>query len=384
MIKFNIPPYVGSELTYIQQALETNQKTSGDGPFTRKCQTFLEKKFDAKNILLTTSATAALEMAMLLCDLKANDEVIMPSFNFVSAADVVTICQAIPVFVDIRKDTMNIDEEKIEAAITAKTKAIVVVHYGGVACEMTKIMQVAKKYNLKVIEDAAHGINAFFKGKALGTIGDIGCYSFHETKNISMGEGGAILVNNPDLIEKALITWEKGTDRQKYLRKEIDKYSWIAKGSSFLPSDVLAACLWAQLEKIDLITKDRLKSWNLYYRLLSPLKIKKLIELPIVTADCQINAHIFYIICNNYQEKEALKQFLDGHKIIAASHYVPLHSSQAGLKYGRFVGNDVYTTVYSNRILRLPLYWGLQANDIREVVKQIYAFYNQKNEDYKI
>lgn len=374
MIQFNVPPFVGKEIDYIQQAIN-NKKICGDGEFTKKCNKWLEDKFLSKKMLLTTSCTHSLEMAAILSGIQSGDEVIMPSFTFVSTADAFVQRGAKIVFVDIRPDTMNIDENLIEDAITSKTKAIVPVHYAGVACEMDKIMEIAKKYNLMVVEDAAQGIMSYYKGQALGTIGDFGCYSFHETKNYSMGEGGAISINDSKFIEKAEIIREKGTDRSKFLRGQIDKYTWVDYGSSYLPSDMNAAYLYSQLEQADKINDARLSSWDLYYAQLKPLADEGFIELPFVPEGCKHNAHMFYIKVKDIQERTKLISYLKENDISAVFHYIPLHTSPAGLKFGRFSEEDKYTTKESQRLLRLPMYYGLSKEDILNITQVINKFY---------
>lgn len=372
MIPFNVPPYVGTEEKYIAEAIHSH-KISGDGEFTKRCCRWMEERFNATRVLLTTSGTAALDMALLLCDLKAGDEVILPSYTFSSSANCVILAGGVPVFVDIRPDTMNIDEKKIEAAITERTRAIMVVHYAGVACEMDTVIDIARRYHLKVVEDAAQGVMAQYKGRYLGTIGDFGCYSFHETKNYTMGEGGAIVINDPAMIERAEILREKGTNRSKFFRGEVDKYTWVDFGDSYLPSEINAAYLWAQLEKADEINKDRLKAWNRYYECLLPLAGK--IELPAIPADCAHNAHMFYIKCRNLEERTWLIAFLKEREILSVFHYIPLHSAPAGLKFGRFHGIDAFTTRESERLVRLPMYYGLSKEDIVYTAEQIKRFY---------
>ncbi|MBQ6888825.1 MAG: dTDP-4-amino-4,6-dideoxygalactose transaminase [Lachnospiraceae bacterium] len=374
MLYFNVPPHVGRELDYIKEAVEKH-KICGDGEFTKRCNAWFEKQTGTKKCLLTTSCTHATELAALLADIKPGDEVIMPSYTFVSTANAFVLRGAIPVFVDIRPDTMNIDENLIEAAITEKTKAIVPVHYAGVSCEMDKILEIAEKYNLVVIEDAAQGMMASYKGKALGTIGDFGCYSFHETKNYSMGEGGALLIRDEKYAEEAEIIREKGTNRSKYYRGQIDKYTWVNYGSSYLPSELNAAYLAAQLDMAEEVNEDRLKSWRLYYELLTPLKEAGKIELPYVPEECVHNAHMFYIKTKDIEERTALKTYLEEQDIMAVFHYIPLHSSQAGKKFGRFHGEDKYTTRESERLLRLPMYYGLKETDVQYVAKTIKNFY---------
>lgn len=373
-INFNIPPVVGNEEVYIRDAIKL-RKICGDGTYTKLCDKWLEEKSGAKKVLLTTSCTHALEMAALLIDVKAGDEVIMPSFTFVSTADAFILRGATAVFVDIRPDTMNIDESLIEAAITKRTKAIAPVHYAGVSCEMDVIMDIARRHGLKVVEDAAQGILSTYKGKPLGTIGDYGCYSFHETKNLSMGEGGAILLNDESSIEQAEIIREKGTNRSKFFRGEIDKYTWVAAGSSYLPSELNAAYLYAQLQKAEEINNDRMQSWNLYYEMLKPLKDRGAIELPTVPQHCKHNAHMFYLKTDNLNVRTRLLEYLKANGIGAVFHYVPLHSSPAGIKYGRFAGEDKYTTRESERLVRLPMYYGLSKEQVEFVCEKINAFY---------
>ena len=374
MIKFNIPPYTGKEKDYIAEAI-ASQKICGDGMFTKKCHQWIEDQTKTSKALLTTSCTHALEMAALLTDIKPGDEVIMPAFTFVSTADAFVLRGAKIVFVDIRPDTTNIDENLIEAAITDRTKAIAPVHYAGVACEMDKIMEIARKYNLKVVEDAAQCVLASYKGQALGTIGDYGCFSFHETKNYSMGEGGALLIRDPENTERAEIIREKGTDRSKFLRGQVDKYTWVAAGSSYLPSDMNAAYLYAQLEMAEEINEDRLASWNFYYEQLSGLAEAGKIDLPVVPEGCTHNAHMFYIKCRDIEERTALTSHLKANDIAAVFHYIPLHTAPAGAEYGRFHGEDIYTTKESERLLRLPMYYGLTREDILKVCDTIKEFY---------
>lgn len=374
MIKFNIPPYVGKENEYIAQAI-ASQKICGDGAFTKKCNEWIETATHTAKALLTTSCTHALEMAALLCDIKPGDEVIMPAYTFVSTADAFVLRGATVVFVDIRPDTMNINENLIEAAITEHTKAIVPVHYAGVSCEMDKIMELADRYNLKVVEDAAQGVMSEYKGKALGTIGDFGCFSFHETKNYSMGEGGCLLIRDKDQIEKAEIIREKGTNRSKFFRGEIDKYTWVEAGSSYLPSELNAAYLYAQLNEAQTIYDDRMHSWNLYKELLSPLEAEGKITLPFVPEHCKHNAHMFYIKTADLEERTALIGYLKEAGISSVFHYIPLHTAPAGKAYGRFHGEDIFTTKESERILRLPMYYGLRPDDVQFVCEKIKEFY---------
>ena len=376
MIRFNVPPFTGKEIDYIRQAVE-NQQICGDGEFTRKCSEWIEERTGTRKCLLTTSCTHATELAALLARIQPGDEVIMPSYTFVSTADAFVLRGAIPVFVDIRPDTMNIDETLIEAAITEKTKAVVPVHYAGVGCEMDAIMDIAARHNLLVIEDAAQGIMASYKGKPLGAIGDFGCFSFHETKNYSMGEGGALLIRHEKDIEDAEIFREKGTDRSKYYRGQVDKYRWQNYGSSYLPSELNAAYLYAQLELADVINEERLRIWNQYWRALEPLAQAGKIELPFVPEYCVQNGHMFYIKNADLEERAALIDFLKENDILAVFHYIPLHSAPAGKKYGRFHGEDRYTTRESERLLRLPMYYGLkeeQVSFIADKVKEFYGF----------
>lgn len=374
MIPFNVPPYIGKEDKYIKQAIDS-RKICGDGQFTKKCNEKFEEITGAKKVLMTTSGTSALEMAALLADIKPGDEVIMPSYTFVSTANAFVLRGATIVFVDIRPDTMNIDENLIEDAINEKTKAIVPVHYGGVACEMDTIRDIAKRHNLVVVEDAAQGVMSFYKGRALGSIGDFGCYSFHETKNYSMGEGGAVLVNHEKNVERAEIIREKGTNRTKFFRGQVDKYTWIDLGSSYLQSELNCAYLYAQIENPDIINNDRLQSWNTYYELLTPLKEKGCIDLPVVPEGCVHNAHMFYIKTKDLEERSKLIAFLKENGIGAVFHYIPLHSSPAGQQFGRFHGEDKYTTKESERLLGLPMYYGLEKKDIEYVVSKIKEFY---------
>ena len=375
MINFNVPPFTGREMDYIRQAVE-NQKICGDGEFTKKCNEWIEKKTGTAKCLLTTSCTHATELTALLAEIKEGDEVIMPSYTFVSTADAFVLRGAKVVFVDIRPDTMNIDEKLIEDAITGRTKAIVPVHYAGVACEMDTIMDIAKRHNLLVIEDAAQGIMASYKGKALGAIGDMGCFSFHETKNFSMGEGGALLLKDEKYIEDAEIFREKGTDRSKYFRGQVDKYRWMNYGSSYLPSDMNAAYLWAQLEMADEITNARLARWNQYDELLQPLKERGILELPTVPEGCVHNAHMYYAKAKDLQERTALINFLKENGILSVFHYVPLHTAPAGIKFGEFHGEDKYTTRESERLFRLPMYYTLKEEEVDYIVSKVKEFYH--------
>ena len=379
MINFNVPPFIGKEQDYVKEAIEKNRKLCGDGPFTKKCNEWFEKKFETKKSLLTTSCTHALEMAAILCDIKEGDEIIAPSYTFVSTVNAFVLRGAKIKFVDIRPDTMNIDESLIEEAITERTKVIVPVHYAGVSCEMDKIMELAQKYNLYVVEDAAQGVMSKYKGQFLGTIGDFGAYSYHETKNYSCGEGGSILINNKKYVERAEIIREKGTDRSKFFRGQVDKYSWVDLGSSYLPSELNAAYLYAQLEEAEKINEDRLKSWKLYNELLQPLKEKGYIELPFIPDNCIHNAHMFYIKVKDLGERTKLISYLKDNGIGAVFHYVPLHSAKAGLEFGEFVGADRYTTKESERLLRLPLYYGLETKNIEYIVSKVTSFFGVNN-----
>lgn len=377
MIRFNVPPSVDGEMDNIKKAIES-MHICGDGAFTQKCSEYLEKLTGTSKCLLTTSCTHALEMAALLCDIKEGDEVIMPSYTFVSTADAFVLRGATPVFVDIRPDTMNIDETLIEAAITEKTKAIAVVHYAGVACEMDVIMDIARRHHLKVVEDAAQAIMCTYKGKALGTIGDFGCFSFHETKNFSMGEGGAILIRDPEYIEKAEILREKGTDRSKYYRGQVDKYRWQNFGSSYLPSDINAAYLYSQFEVAETINQARLDRFHQYYELLTPLMEAGKIELPVVPEGCEQSGHMFYIKTKDMEERTALIDFLKENDIMAVFHYIPLHTAPAGMKFGRFHGMDRYTTKESERLLRLPMFYQLTPEQVEYIAGKVKEFYETR------
>lgn len=374
MISFNVPPYVGNELTYIKEAVDS-YKICGDGQFTKKCNAWLEEKFNAQKALLTTSGSTALDMALLLCDLKPGDEVILPSYTFSSTANAPVLAGAKLVFVDIRPDTMNIDEKKIEAAITKKTKVIIAVHYAGVSCEMDTILDIARRHNLMVIEDAAQGVMSTYKGKALGTMGDFGCYSFHETKNYSMGEGGALVINNPAYNEKAEILREKGTNRAKFFRGQVDKYTWVDFGDSYLPSELNAAYLWAQLEVADEINDNRLATWNAYYDAFKPLEEKGYIELPTIPVGCVHNAHMFYIKLKDLEARTDFIEALKKDGVNCVFHYIPLHSAPAGHKFGRFDGEDEYTTKESERLVRLPLYYDLTLEDREHVIDSVKKYF---------
>jgi len=373
MISFNIPPHVGREEQYIAEAIK-NHKICGDGTFTRKCSNWLEQHTGTAKALLTTSCTHATEMAALLADIGLGDEVIMPSYTFVSTADAFVLRGAKVVFVDIRPDTMNIDETLIEDAITENTKAIVPVHYAGVACEMDTIMDIAKRHHLAVIEDAAQGMMSTYKGNPLGTIGNFGCYSFHETKNYSMGEGGALLIKDSKDILRAEIIREKGTNRSQFFRGEVDKYTWQAAGSSYLPSDMNAAYLWAQLEVAEEINRDRLKSWNTYFELLKPLEVQGKIELPYIPKECVHNGHMFYIKVRNLEERTEILKYLKQNGVIAVFHYIPLHKAPAGKVFGEFFGEDRYTTKESERLLRLPMYFGIQ--EVERICEMVEKFWD--------
>jgi dTDP-4-amino-4,6-dideoxygalactose transaminase len=376
MIPFNKPPHTSNEEQHVLSAIKSFC-ISGDGQFTQKCHQWFEKELKCEKALLTTSCTHALEMAAILIDIQPDDEVIMPSFTFVSTANAFVLRGAKIVFVDIRRDTMNIDEQKIEQAITNRTKAIVPVHYAGVGCEMDTILAIAEKYNLFVIEDAAQGMMSNNKGKPLGTLGHLGTYSFHETKNYtSGGEGGLLIINDKQFIERAEIIREKGTNRSQFFRGMVDKYSWVDIGSSYLLNDISAAYLWGQLEKADEINQNRLNSWQSYYKELKSLQKEGLIELPIIPNECKHNGHMFYIKVKNLLERTRLLKYLKDNKIWAVFHYVPLHSSVAGIKFSLFNGKDEFTTKESERLIRLPIYYGIRKKDIKQVTKTIRAFYN--------
>ena len=373
-INFNVPPFTGREMIYIKQAVDA-QKICGDGQFTAKCNKWIEDKTGCEKALLTTSCTHATELAALLADIRPGDEVIMPSYTFVSTADAFVLRGATPVFVDIRPDTMNIDETLIEDAITEHTKAIVPVHYAGVGCEMDVIMDIARRHNLMVIEDAAQGIMSTYKGQALGAIGDMGCFSFHETKNFSMGEGGALLMKDARFIEDAEIFREKGTDRSKFFRGQVDKYRWVNYGSSYLPSDMNAAYLWAQLELADEITKARMDRWNQYDALLRDLADKGLIEQPFVPDYCTHNAHMYYIKVRDLEQRSDFINFMKSKDVLTVFHYVPLHTAPAGLKYGRFHGEDNFTTRESDRLVRLPMYYALTEDDVNYICECVHEYF---------
>jgi dTDP-4-amino-4,6-dideoxygalactose transaminase len=358
-ISFNQPYMTGKELTYIAEAYSNNM-LAGDGLFTKRCHSWLEEKTGCAKALLTHSCTAALEMSALLLDIQPGDEIIMPSYTFVSTANAFVLRGGVPVFVDIREDTLNLDERLIEAAITPHTRAIVPVHYAGVACEMDTIMSIAKRHGLKVVEDSAQGLMANYKGRALGSIGDLSTYSFHETKNVISGEGGALLVNDPELAQQAEVIREKGTDRSRFSRGQVDKYTWQTMGSSFLPGELTAAFLWAQLEEADQITKTRLTIWQHYHELLAPLEDQGTLRRPIVPDDCHHNAHMYYVLLPRRIDRHAILEFLQAKGVNAVFHYVPLHSSPAGMRYGRATGSFSVTEDVSTRIVRLPIWVGME------------------------
>ena len=374
MIPFNFPPYFDSAEKYLKQVIASGH-VSGDGHFTALCSKWMEERCGAQKAMLTTSCTHALEMAALLCGISQGDEVIMPSYTFSSTANAFVLAGAVPVFIDIRPDTMNMDERLLEEAITEKTKAICVVHYAGVACEMDAIMQTAKRYGLYVIEDAAQGIMSAYKGRELGTIGDFGCFSFHETKNYTMGEGGALLVNKESFNLAAEIMREKGTNRSQFFRGMVDKYSWIDKGSSYLPGELNAAYLWSQLENAEKMNNRRLSLWEYYRAALVPLAERGVIELPVIPEHCKHNAHMFWIKMRDMEVRSRLIEYLKGFGIDALFHYIPLHSAPAGLKFGRFSGCDRYTTAQSERLLRLPMYYDLEQTQQKTVVDKIADFF---------
>lgn len=375
IVTFNKPPHTGNEDQYVLDAMHST-KIAGDGPYTQKCHQWFEANLPCRRALLTPSCTAALEMAAILVDTQLGDEIIMPSYTFVSTANAFVLRGAKIVFVDIRSDTMNIDETKIEAAITSKTKAIVPVHYAGVSCEMDTIMDIAQRHNLYVIEDAAQGMMSSYNGKALGTIGHLGTYSFHETKNYtSGGEGGLLIVNDLKFKERAEIIREKGTNRSQFFRGMVDKYSWVDIGSSYLPSDIQAAYLWGQLEKSDEINQNRLSTWQKYYEALLSLREKGLLELPFIPDNCVHNAHMFYIKTKNIDERSNLIGHLKENNISAVFHYIPLHSAIGGTLHGNFLGNDIYTTKESERLVRLPLWYGISESEQDKVIKSIFEFY---------
>ncbi len=374
MIDFNIPPYVGTEQKYITEAI-ADRKLCGDGKFTRRCSDWMKEHFQVNHVFLTTSCTHALEMAALLTQVKEGDEVIMPSYTFVSTADAFVQRGANIVFVDIRPDTMNLDEQLIEDAVTDKTRVIVPVHYAGVACEMDTILDIAHRHNLLVVEDAAQGFDAYYKGRSLGTIGDFGAFSFHETKNLTMGEGGALMFQDSRWQEDAEIIREKGTNRSKFFRGQIDKYTWVDYGSSYLPSDINAAYLWGQLEEAEKIQSDRIKSWNRYHEALKSLEDAGYVQRPYIPNYAVHNAHMYYLKVADLDTRTRLIRYLSEHGVMAVFHYIPLHSAPAGKKFGHFHGEDRYTTKESERLLRLPLYYGLTSSDQEQVITALYDFF---------
>ena len=377
MLIFNNPPLTGNEQQYVFQAMQSN-KISGDGFFGKKCQAWFEENLGCPKTLLTPSCTAALEMAAILLDIQLGDEVIMPSYTFVSTANAFVLRGAKIVFVDIRPDTMNIDETLIEAAITPKTKAIVPVHYAGVGCEMDVIMDIAERHDLFVVEDAAQGMMSSYKGKALGTMGHLGAYSFHETKNYtSGGEGGLLLVNDEQFLQRAEMIREKGTNRSQFFRGQVDKYTWVDLGSSYLPSELQAAFLWGQLEKVNEINQNRINTWNTYNKAFQTLKQLGLVDLPTIPEDCQHNAHMYYLKLANIERRSEFIEYLKANDIMAVFHYIPLHSSPAGKQFGMFVGEDVFTTTESERLIRLPMYYGLDSATIEKVTNTIKEFFNE-------
>lgn len=373
-IPFNKPSIVGRELYYIAQAVLSG-KISGDGIFTEKCNELIKNRYSIEKVLLTTSCSTALDMSAILCNISDGDEVILPSYTFVSTANSFLVRGAKLKFVDIREDTLNIDEKKIEKAVTSRTKVVVVVHYAGVGCDMDVITDIAKRHNLLIVEDAAHGMEAKYKDRYLGAIGDIGCYSFHETKNYICGEGGAIAINNAKFIERAEIIREKGTNRSKFFRGEIDKYTWVDIGSSYLPSEILSAFLYAQLENIETIAKDRLSSWQYYYDSLEILEKKGFFKRPVIPKMCKQNGHMFYILLNDSRARDSLMNYLKSNGILAVFHYLPLHSSTMGLKMGYKLGDFPITEKMSDCILRLPLFFSINRNDQDVVIKEIYSFF---------
>ena len=374
MIDFNVPPYTGEEDKYIGEVI-SKHKICGDGIYTKKCNEWFETNFNALKVMLTTSGSSALDMAVMLSGIKDGDEVILPSYTFSSTANAVILSGGVPVFVDVRPDTMNIDERKIRTAITPKTKAIMVVHYAGVACEMDTIIEVAKECGLKVIEDAAQAVMSTYKGRYLGTIGDFGCYSFHETKNFSMGEGGAIVINSAEYIEEGEILREKGTNRSKFYRGQIDKYTWVDFGDSYLPSELNAAYLYPQLLKAAEITAHRREMWKTYYDTLAPLEKEGLIKLPFIPDGCIHNGHMFYIKLGDIDQRSDMIRYLKEHNVDTVFHYIPLHSAPAGLKYGRFAGEDEYTTAESEKLLRLPMHMQLSREEVYEVCRLIKDYF---------
>ena len=374
MIDFNVPPCTGREIRYMAEAV-ASRKICGDGEFTRRCSAWLENRFQARRVLLTTSGTTALDMAALLSCLEPGDEVILPSYTFSSTATAFVLAGARLVFVDIRPDTMNIDERKIEDAVTDRTRVIVPVHYAGVACEMDTILAIAEKHGLKVAEDAAQGVMSTYRGRALGTIGDFGCFSFHETKNYSMGEGGALLLRDDTYIERAEILREKGTNRARFFRGQVDKYTWVDLGDSFLPSELNAAYLWAQLEEAEEMLARRMAAWNRYDAALRPLAEEGLMEVPVIPEGCVHNAHMYYLKCRDLAQRTDFISFMKGRGVQCVFHYIPLHSAPAGLRFGRFHGEDEYTTRESERLVRLPLFDAITPAQQEEVINGVRAFF---------
>lgn len=375
-IPFNIPTVIGNELRLISDTI-SNRKISGDGVYTKKCCQLMEKRYDVKKILLTTSCSSALDMSAILTEINAGDEVILPSYTFTSTANSFRTRGANLKFIDIREDTLNIDENKIEKAINNKTKAIVLVHYAGVSCEMKKILEIAKKYNIFIIEDAAQTIESKYNGKYLGTIGDIGCFSFHETKNLTCGEGGAILINNPEFIERAEILWEKGTNRTKFYKGEVDKYTWVDIGSSFLPSEILSAFLYSQLKNVEMITSKRRKCWNYYFDNLGKLEADGFLKIPAIPNNCDHNGHIFYIILGDQEIRDNLIDFLKSEGILTVFHYIPLHLSQMGKKMGYNSGDLPITERLASSLLRLPLYYEITEAQQEKVIYSINKFFDK-------
>lgn len=376
MIPFNKPFKIEKEFEYIQDAIEKGV-LRGDGIYTQKCHQFIEKKLNCKKAFLTHSCTAALEMCAILLDISAGDEVIMPSFTFVSTANAFVLRGGVPVFVDIKPDTLNIDENLIEEAITSRTKAICVVHYAGVACEMDKIMNIAKKHNLFVIEDSAQALGSFYREKPLGTIGDFGCFSFHETKNIISGEGGALIINNEKFVPRAEIIREKGTNRSGFFRGEVDKYTWVDIGSSFLPSDLISAYLYSQLENLDKINNKRMEIWTYYNKLFEKYELEGFVKRPFIPNGCSHNAHMYYLLFNNFEQRTSFIQFMKKNDIDPVFHYIPLHSSPAGLKYGKISGRMDVTNNISDTLVRLPMYYNLRSEDL-DIINQVVEKYFKK------
>ena len=375
MIDFNRPPYVGTELDFVTEAVCANHKISGDGPFTVRCNQWIEDRAGTPCALLTTSGSTALDMAAILCNLEPGDEVIVPSYTFPTTASAFVAQGAVPVFVDVRPDTMNIDEALIEPAITDRTRAIAAMHYGGIACEMQTISAIASEYGLKVVEDAAQAVTSTYHGRALGSIGDFGCYSFHETKNFSMGEGGALLVNDEASIERAEIIREKGTNRARFFRGQVDKYTWVDCGSSYLPSELNAAYLWAQLQAADQITAERMATWEGYQAAFASLASAERIEVPVVPEGCTFNAHLYFLKCRDLADRTAFIEHMAAQGVQCSFHYVPLHSSPAGMQFGRFYGTDCYTTTESERLVRLPLFYGMTSEERATVIEAALAYF---------